>query len=170
MSYFANIFDYPLDAKVSKYTLWLVVSNEMKSHAQYHFTEKVFPTNENAGFDLVTTENWSNPDLHLLDLGVKAMMTREGSDETVHYWLSPRSSIYKTGYIMGNSLGVIDRTYRGTVKAPVVQVRPDAKGFATGDRHFQILAPDMGWIRTVRIVDSLPDTARGAGGFGSTGA
>ena len=40
---------------------------------------------------------------------------------------------------------------------------------AQGDRLFQIVAPDMGWIRNVRIVDSMPETERGAGGFGSTG-
>ena len=37
------------------------------------------------------------------------------------------------------------------------------------NRLFQIEAPDMGWIRHVRLVDSLPTTERGAGGFGSTG-
>lgn len=170
MSYFASPFDYSIDATVKKYTLWLVISDEMKSQAQYQFTKKEFPANDNAGYDLVTAENWDGKDLHLLDLGVKAMMTYEGSDETVHYWLAPRSSIYKTGYIMGNSLGVIDRTYRGAVKAPVIRVLDQAKGFVSGDRHFQILAPDMGWIHSVRIVDSLPETKRGEGGFGSTGA
>lgn len=163
MAYFTVPFDYTLDATAEKYTLWLVVDDSVKSH--YDFKEKIFPTNDNAGFDLFTAENWTG-DTHLLDLGVKAMMTR--GDETVHFWLAPRSSIYKTGYMMGNSLGVIDRTYRGTLKAPVVRLG-DAKGFVAGDRHFQILAPDMGWIHTVRVVETLPETVRGAGGFGSTG-
>jgi len=38
-----------------------------------------------------------------------------------------------------------------------------------GDRLFQIVAPDMGWIRNVRLVESMPHTERGAGGFGSSG-
>jgi dUTPase len=38
-----------------------------------------------------------------------------------------------------------------------------------GDRLFQIVAPDMGWIKDVRVVDTMPNTERGAGGFGSTG-
>ena len=177
MSYFSNTpFDYSLDAKASKYTLWLVLHDSAKSLPLYDFTEKTFPQNENAGFDLATAENWTlsfttsmDEPPHLLDLGVKAMMTRSNTEETVHYWLAPRSSIYKTGYIMANSMGVIDRTYRGVLKAPVMPVYTNPKGFVAGDRHFQILAPDMGWIETVRIVDALPDTARGAGGFGSTG-
>jgi dUTPase len=168
MSYFGSAFDHALDAKAQKYTLYLVVDDSMKSHPLYQFKEKTFPTNENAGFDLATAENWVS-ETHLLDLGVKAMMKRSGTDETVHYWLAPRSSIYKTGYMMGNSLGVIDRSYRGTLKAPVVRISEPAKGFMAGDRHFQIMAPDLGWIDTVRIVDSLPETSRGEGGFGSTG-
>jgi dUTPase len=44
-----------------------------------------------------------------------------------------------------------------------------SKGFVAGDRHFQIVAPDMGPIKKVVIVDTLPETVRGAGGFGSTG-
>lgn len=181
MAYFSAVFDYAVDAKAQKYVLWLVVENEaLKRNPVYafDFDIKRFSDNLNAGFDLVTAENWglvpscegcNTAEPHLLDLGVKAMMTRKDTGETVHYWLAPRSSIYKTGYIMANSMGVIDRTYRGVLKAPVVPVATGAKGFAAGDRHFQILAPDMGWIEEVRIVSSLPETARGEGGFGSTG-
>jgi dUTPase len=168
MAYFTTPFNYALDTKADRYTLWLVISHSMKDHPLYQFTEKPLYTNENAGFDLATAENWSGG-THLLDLGVQAMMTRADTEETVHYWLAPRSSIYKTGYIMGNSLGVIDRSYRGRVKAPVVRVDPDAKGFLANERHFQILAPGLGWIEKVQIVESLPETERGDGGFGSTG-
>ena len=85
-----------------------------------------------------------------------------------HFWLMPRSSIFKTGLIMANSTGVIDKSYRGELKAPVWSMT--AKSNVTcGDRLFQIVAPDMGWIRNVRIVSALPDSDRGAGGFGSTG-
>jgi dUTPase len=38
-----------------------------------------------------------------------------------------------------------------------------------GTRLFQILAPNLGWIRQVVYVDSLDETERGSGGFGSTG-
>jgi dUTPase len=38
-----------------------------------------------------------------------------------------------------------------------------------GVRLFQIVAPDLGHIKEVVIVESLPVTSRGEGGFGSTG-
>jgi dUTP pyrophosphatase len=85
-----------------------------------------------------------------------------------HFWLMPRSSIYKSGIMMGNSTGVIDKSYRGELKAPVWSLTANSD-VAVGDRLFQIVAPDMGWIRNVRLVDSMPQTERGAGGFGSTG-
>jgi dUTP pyrophosphatase len=69
---------------------------------------------------------------------------------------------------MANSLGVIDSTYRGELKAPVWSVRGNSEA-KKGERLFQILAPDMGHICQIRIVESLPNTQRGEGGFGSSG-
>ena len=85
-----------------------------------------------------------------------------------HFWLMPRSSIYKTGLMMANSTGVIDKSYRGELKAPVWSMTANSK-VSRGDRLFQIVAPDMGWIRNVKIVKTMPESERGAGGFGSTG-
>ncbi len=149
-----------------------------------YYSSKVFEQNENAGFDLYVSKNYesdkliSNFEPTLLDLGTSARMVRvfsDGTEEDVHYWLCPRSSIYKTGLVMANSQGVIDSSYRGTLKAPVWVVSLSAFLQTLGDttfegmRLFQIVAPDMGWIREVRVVESLPSTSRGAGGFGSTG-
>jgi dUTPase len=85
-----------------------------------------------------------------------------------HFWLTPRSSIYRSGLMMANSIGVIDKSYRGELKAPVWSMTGSST-VERGERLFQIVAPDMGWIRNVRIVDSMSETVRGAGGFGSTG-
>ena len=70
--------------------------------------------------------------------------------------------------MMANSVGVIDKSYRGELKAPVWSMTGETK-VQYGDRLFQIVAPDMGWIRHVRVVDALPNTVRGQGGFGSSG-
>ncbi len=158
----------------STYTLFLVVEDaefQKEKTPYYHFT-MASRQNENAGFDLLTAEDWKGGDAaHLLDLGVRAMLVENETKQPVHYWLLPRSSIYKTGYMMANSAGVIDASYRGVLKAPVVRVGGDAAaGFKRGDRHFQIVAPDMGWISDIERVRALPETVRGAGGFGSTGA
>lgn len=126
---------------------------------------------DNAGFDMYSMETisiYETPEF--IKFGVKMRLLKVVEDEKInsHYWLLPRSSIYKTGLIMANSVGVIDASYRGEVKAPVWSMTGTSKVNA-GDRLFQVVAPDMGWIRNVRIVESLPDTDRGEGGFGSTG-
>lgn len=141
--------------------------------------------NDNAGFDLFTTAYASVPPgelAKLLDLGVKARMTKHwwsceyGSpverSEACHFWLAPRSSIMKTGVRLANSLGVIDRSYRGVLMAGVLSntISGDIH-IEAGTRVVQILAPDMGWIRHVLLKhpSELDETSRGEGGFGSTG-
>lgn len=160
-----------------KYILYLVVEdevfakNEKDGGPMYYNFVHWERENDNAGVDLLTAEDWSGANVHLLDLGVRAMLVNKTTGKPIHYWLLPRSSIYKTGYIMANSVGVIDSSYRGILKAPVVRVGGEGvAGFKRGDRHFQIVAPDMGWIEQVKRVSSLPATERGDGGFGSTGA
>jgi dUTPase len=151
--------------------------------AKYYQSSK--PSDSNAGVDLYIAAHYDPASLvdnlrpTLLNLGCSARLVRvgdDGSEEDVHYWLCPRSSIYKTGLVMANSQGVIDKSYRGTLMAPIWVVSPLAFMAAykevamEGSRLFQIVAPDMGHISEVRIVESLPDSVRGAGGFGSTGS
>jgi dUTPase len=162
----------PASPAAPTYKLWLLVEDEeFKKAPFYDYSVQLNDENLNAGFDLFTAEDFSAPGPALVSLGVRAMMTRVDTGESVHYWLAPRSSIYKTGYIMANSLGVIDRSYRGVLKAPVVRVAGEGAsfGFRRADRHFQILAPDMGHIAAVIRCTELPATVRGDGGFGSTG-
>ena len=156
------------------YALYLQVDDmDLSVHRHYDYSEKKIETNENAGVDLLTAETWTGSvgeKAHLLSLGVRAMMVDVVTKKPVHYWLLPRSSIYKTGHVMANSVGVIDSSYRGVLCAPVIRTMTDGcPGFVKGERHFQILAPNMGDIRICFRVDSLPSTERGEGGFGSTG-
>ena len=136
-------------------------------------------SDENAGFDVFSAEDVAvNRQVEFIPFGITVRllkvepMPHGGSNDVLktdsHFILLPRSSIYKSGLIMANSEGVIDKSYRGELKAPVWSVTGDSV-VKMGERWFQIVAPDMGWIRNIRLVDSLPETHRGAGGFGSSG-
>ena len=132
-------------------------------------------SNDNAGYDLFVAvpgaTTYAKP-VTLLDLGARARMVRcdANGEEEVHYWLAPRSSIWKSGVMMANSMGIIDRTYRGILMGSITAISSTSPAaIESGVRLFQILAPDMGWIKEVKIVESLPATTRGEGGFGSTG-
>lgn len=161
----------PPNPEEMKYTLYIVAEDgDENVMAYYHELESKLLSDENAGVDLLTCETWGGQEPHLLNLGVRAMLVESVSQKPVHYWLLPRSSIYKTGYSMANSVGVIDRSYRGILKAPVVLTGAGAvPGFQYGNRHFQIVAPDMGHIERVVLALTLPETYRGDGGFGSSG-
>lgn len=136
------------------------------------------PSAENAGYDLkIVVNQISVPVATLIPLGVRARLVKLIPDigsatmkeVDSHFSLEPRSSIYKTGFMMANGRGIIDRSYRGELMAPMISVGSLYKGLEAGTRLFQIIAPDMGHICEVVYVDSLPDTERGSGGFGSTG-
>jgi len=80
----------------------------------------------------------------------------------------PRSSISKTGWILANSVGVIDHSYRGEIEYRFRRVREDAQPFYIGERIGQIkLVKDYDLDFTV--VSELDESDRGEGGFGSTG-
>ena len=132
---------------------------------------------DNAGYDLKVVQDVSTLTVAtLIPLGVKARMLKytkmdDGIDlvEDSHYTLEPRSSIYKTGLIMANSRGIIDLSYRGQLMAPIVSVATNPSIVEAGTRLFQVIAPGLGYIKEVAYVDTLPETVRGEGGFGSTG-
>ncbi len=181
------------------YRLELLPSEEGKEF----YNRNLDRDNQNAGFDLFVAKECQCEagKVSLLDLGCKARMVKVHQDEMeeeVHYWMPPRSSIWKSGVTQANSLGVIDKSYRGPLMGAVLPIHKptgywsqlsagdgpktgsyvwmncDSRDTGSpvierGQRLFQIVAPDMGWIKEVRIVNTLPETVRGEGGFGSTG-
>ena len=81
----------------------------------------------------------------------------------------PRSGLaLKHGVTCLNTPGTIDSDYRGEVKVILANLGQDPFAIARGDRIAQ-LVPAIVLRASVGEVDALDDTARGAGGFGSTG-
>ena len=83
--------------------------------------------------------------------------------------LAVRSSMgIRHGITMTNGIGVIDSDYRGPMSVGLHNYRNEDYVVEPGDRIAQLVIVPV--LRPeVEIVDSLPETARGAGGFGSTG-
>jgi len=81
----------------------------------------------------------------------------------------PRSGLaLKHGVTCLNTPGTIDSDYRGEVKVILANLGEAPFAIARGDRIAQ-LVPAIVLRASVDEVDALEDTARGAGGFGSTG-
>ncbi|WP_370196149.1 MULTISPECIES: dUTP diphosphatase [Aurantimonas] len=83
--------------------------------------------------------------------------------------IRPRSGLaVKHGVTVLNTPGTIDSDYRGEVQVVLVNLGSEAFAIARGDRIAQmVVAPVVQATFTEQA--SLSDSARGAGGFGSTG-
>lgn len=81
----------------------------------------------------------------------------------------PRSGLaFKHGITLVNSPGTIDADYRGEIKVLLMNTSDLPYTVRDGDRVAQLIVAPVLRARFVRA-DSLPETARGEGGFGSTG-
>ena len=82
----------------------------------------------------------------------------------------PRSGLAtKHGITLPNAPGLIDSGYRGEVRVLLVNTdREEPFAFAAGDRIAQLLVVRFE-SPPLEEADALDATARGAGGFGSTG-
>tara|TARA_Y100000593_G_C4306252_1_gene335940 strand:+ start:2365 stop:2775 length:411 start_codon:yes stop_codon:yes gene_type:complete len=79
--------------------------------------------------------------------------------------LFPRSSVYKTGQTLANSVGVIDSGYRGEI---MLKFKNGFGSYNVGDRVGQIIILPYPEIQ-FEEVETLSLTDRSKGGFGSTG-
>ncbi|WP_186567371.1 dUTP diphosphatase [Lawsonibacter celer] len=74
----------------------------------------------------------------------------------------------KHGIALSNGVGVIDSDYRGELKVGLINLSDEPYTIQPGDRIAQLMVVPVGQA-AVHELEELPPTARGAGGFGSTG-
>lgn len=136
-----------------------------------------------AGFDLYMPKEhvWLANETLKTRLGVRCAAVRcvQNPDRSAHaaatvekptaFYMYPRSSLSKTPLRLANSVGIIDAGYRGELMAALDNRKTDG-GYAVGkgQRLVQICMPNLEPFQ-VQLVDSLDETERGEGGFGSTG-
>ena len=86
-------------------------------------------------------------------------------------FLFPRSSVYKTGQQLSNSVGVIDSGYRGEIMLKYTRDinETERTAYRPGDRVGQLIIMPYPTI-LFNEVEDLSATERGTGGYGSTGA
>jgi len=120
-----------------------------------------------AGLDLAAAEpiTLQPGDIRLVGCGF-AMALPDGYEAQVR----PRSGLAtRHGIVPVNSPGTIDSDYRGEVRVPLINLGREPFEVERGMRIAQMVVMPVPRV-AVEEVDQLDDTARGAGGFGSTGA
>lgn len=84
--------------------------------------------------------------------------------------IRPRSGLsIKKGLSLVNSPGTIDSDYRGEIGVIMVNLSPDPQTIAAGERIAQMVIAKYEQVEWAEV-ETLSDTERGAGGFGSTGS
>ena len=84
--------------------------------------------------------------------------------------VAPRSGLAaRHGISVVNGPGVIDAGYRGEIKVILINHGAESLEINRSDRVAQLLVVPVALPELVEVED-LPDSSRGAGGFGSSGA
>ncbi len=142
----------------------------------------------NAGFDLFVPKRHEFYNVyknHMINHWIKCEMNHykePWGNIPTGYLLHPRSSICKTSLMLSNHTGIIDSGYRGwiqgafrtlyfTDKREDSSEENDVTIVEKGTRLLQICHPGLKpfFVDIIEDETKLSNTARGEGGFGSTG-
>lgn len=129
-----------------------------------------YETSGAAGMDLIAA--LAQGEVLTLEPGARAMVPTglaialpEGFEAQVR----PRSGLAaKNGVTVLNSPGTIDCDYRGEVKVILINLGQEAFAIERGTRIAQMVVAPVTQAEFTEVA-ALDETARGAGGFGSTG-
>lgn len=119
------------------------------------------------GFDLVLLETAKTVgDVTFYATGISVR-----PPDGFYFDLVARSSLSKTGYMVANGIGIIDRDYTGEILVALRKVDKDAANLELPAKVAQLIP--RRWYAMMPVeapADGLPETARGSSGFGSTDA
>lgn len=134
----------------------IVLEKEAIMPTKAHYTD--------AGLDISIISEYKRIDEYtcLYDTGIRV-------SPPLGFWsaIFPRSSISKSGFMVHNSVGVVDVSYRGTMLIALTKVNPYAEITFPFKCAQLILIPQV--FTSCRQVKSLDNTSRGVGGYGSSG-
>ena len=126
-----------------------------------------YATQGSSGVDLRASEDY------IIKSGERALVAtgiRLAIPAGYEVQVRPRSGLaLKHGIIISNSPGTIDSDYRGEVKVILMNLGREDFIIKAGDRIAQLILAPVAKISWEECAE-LEETARGSGGFGSTGA
>lgn len=139
-------------------------------HCKYHIIDDnaIIPTKahgSDVGYDLsiIKLIKQTGTNTYLYDTGIIVI-----PDIGYYFEIIGRSSLSKSGYIITNSVGIIDPSYSNTLLISLTKIdiyRPNLK---LPFKCAQLIIRKFINYHLTETKDSLDDTSRGIGGFGST--
>jgi len=141
-------------------------------------TCKVYKTDPNAiipskghesdvGYDLTIIKEFKQltPSTILYDTGIKLNV-----DYGYYIEIVPRSSLSKSGYILANSIGIIEKSYSGNLLVALTKIDKEMPDLILPFKCCQLIFKPQISLNIIKMEDqsTLEDTTRSSGGFGST--
>lgn len=169
---------YSMDRKFYIYETWCFYIPALYGHKSLKSPEfKILKTDKRAilpskvrvsdsGYDLTIIEEYKKyGDVILYKTGIKAQVE--------HGWyleIIPRSSIIKSGYMLANSVAVIDRSYIGEIFVPLIKIDKNAPDIELPCKLVQLVPKPIVNFQVVEVKseEDLGYTNRGEKGFGSS--
>tara|TARA_Y100000389_G_scaffold205100_1_gene263161 strand:- start:7662 stop:8597 length:936 start_codon:yes stop_codon:yes gene_type:complete len=137
---------------------------------------KVFKTNKNAiipskvresdvGYDLTIIKEHKilNQRTKLYDTGIK-LQVKEGFYAEIY----PRSSLSKSGYMLANSVGIIDRGYTNNIYVALIKIDDSVDDIKLPFKCCQVIFRKQHYMNIIETDKDFNETDRNLGGFGST--
>ena len=174
---FSNIKQNNLYSKL-KYKLFVEILNNNKN---FHLStlpkcqvlkshpDAIIPHKKNlsdVGYDITIISHYKkvNDNTILYDTGLKIFPEFGYYTEII-----PRSSLSKSGYIISNSIGIIENSYSGNLYVALTKVEPNASELVLPFRCGQLIFQKQIYL-DIEEIQELPNitTSRNDGGFGST--
>lgn len=173
----------PKNPLVIKYTKNIILYlNNLKSltvpKLQFikHDEKAVTPTKatmSDVGWDLTVIKRYHpkpkpgkyiSKNLYMYDTGISIVPPDGFSVDVL-----PRSSLSTSGFVLANSVGIIDPSYTGTFLIALIKHDSDAPDLELPFKGFQMVVRKVYYTSMVeKVKTDLVETIRGAGGFGSS--
>lgn len=161
--------------RLRRATRWMTRISGISADFHPEHEVSIFKLNEDAVLPTKARVSDSGYDLTLLyvkkKIGEVVLYGTGIVAEAPHGWyldVVPRSSIIQRGYIIANSVGIIDRAYRGELMVPLIKVDKGAPELELPARIAQLIPRPIVHFNLRERYD-LSETHRAQGGFGSTG-
>jgi len=126
----------------------------------------VAPSKSNAsdsGYDLTVTSLYKkHGPIYVYDTGIKVQPVHG-----LYFDLVARSSLAGKGFMLANSMGIIDRGYVGTVKVPLIKIDPSGPDLELPAKVAQLIPRQLYHLPWIKV-ENFDETIRSDGGFGST--
>ena len=147
----------------------LLIKPESENVKQFYINHSHYHTGD-AGLDIFNPETIliKAKSMGKVNTKISIEALNDVKNKGLSFYMYPRSSIVKTPLRLANSVGIIDRDYRGNLIGCFDNISDEDYTIEKGTRLLQICAPNLEPI-TFELVEKLSETTRGTGGYGSTG-